>query len=226
LEKYPEKEKGDHLYSAAKGTLNLIPYVGGAVSTLFETVLSSPIDKRKEEWLKNLAATIDDLCNTVEGLKLENLANNNEFVSICIYASNIALRTHQDEKLKRILNAVRNSATGAIGDESKRMIFLRVIDEMTELHIRVFIFLAEIERFVKELDSKQPRSHTTNWGDARNVWDETYNDIRSQDHMLNVIVADLNRYGFVRIKEFHEARLDSVATQFGLEFNKFIKSKS
>lgn len=227
MENYPEKTKGDYLHSTTKGTLNLIPYVGGAVSTLFETVLSSPIDKRKEEWLKSLAATIDELCDTVDGLKIENLAKNDEFVSICIHASNIALRTHQDEKLKRLLNAVRNTATGDIGDESKRLIFLRVIDEMTELHIRVFIFLAEIDQFVKKLNRKQPSNTvSTHWGDARNVWDATYSDIKSQDPMLDVIVADLNRYGFIRIKEFHEARLNSVATKFGFEFNEFIKSRS
>lgn len=98
---------------------------------------------------------IDEFCNTVEGLKPENLANNEEFVSICIHASNIALRTHQEEKLKRLLNAVKNSAVYNIANESKRMIFLRVIDELTELHFRVFIFLVDIKKHTENLDAKQ-----------------------------------------------------------------------
>lgn len=226
MDNYPEKKAGDHAHSGAKGALSLVPVIGGALSTLFETVISSPIDKRKEEWLKSLALTINELCETVEGLQPENLAKNEEFVSICIHASNIALRTHQEEKLKRLLNAIKNSATGDIADESKRMIFLRVIDEMTELHIRVFIFLAEIKKFIKDLDARQSPNTSTHWGDARNVWTETYNDINSNDHILDIVVGDLNRYGFVTIKQFHEARLDPTTTRFGAEFNDFITSKS
>ncbi|MCX2781519.1 hypothetical protein OQJ46_00765 [Microbulbifer thermotolerans] len=226
MEEYPEKKSGDYVHSSVKGGLNLVPIVGGALSTLFETVISSPIDKRKEEWLRSLATAINDLCDTVDGLKPENLAENEEFLSICIHASNIALRTHQEEKLERLLNAVKNTATGLVADESKRMIFLRVIDEMTELHIRVFIFLAEIDRFVKELDSRQPPNQTTFWADARNVWEKTYDDIKSNDNILDVIVADLNRYGFVHIKQFHEARLEPVTTKFGRDFVNFIKPRS
>lgn len=226
MDQIPVKQRGDYVHAGTKATINLIPVVGGALSTLFETVISSPIDKRKEEWLISLAETIEDLCEKVDGLKPESLAKNEEFISICIHASNIALRTHQEEKLKSLLNAVKNTAIGSIGDESKRMIFLRVIDEMTELHLRVLIFLTEIKSFIEALNEKLPSNHYRDWGSAINVWNETYKDIRSNDHILDVIVGDLNRYGFIRIKQFHEARLDSVATKFGMEFCEFINSTS
>ncbi len=226
MDKFPEKAKADYAYDGAKGTLSCIPVIGGAITTLFETILSAPIDKRKRIWLESLAKTVEDLCSEVEGLSPEKLSQNEEFVSACIQASNIALRTHQDEKLKLLLSAVKNAVLLKDIDESKKLIFLRVIDEMTSLHIKIFLFLAKIPYYVEELDKRQPSNHSTNWGDARNVWDETFTDIRSSNQIIDVIIADLKRYGFVYINKFHEARLDSATTSFGNEFLKYIEEKS
>lgn len=223
MEKLPKRGPKDHLHSAAKGGLSCIPIVGGAVAALFETVLSAPIDKRKEQWLLKLAETVDELCSTVDGLSIQSLSENEEFISICIQASNIALRTHHEEKLRRLLNAIRSCVTNPNMDETKRMIFLRILDEMTELHIQTFVFLAETHRFVAELNSRQPPNHPVHWGDARNVWSKFYPDIKSEDPILDVVVNDLHRYGFVFIDKFSHSSLDSVATKLGREFLKFIE---
>ncbi|WP_305813063.1 hypothetical protein [Photobacterium leiognathi] len=42
------------------------------MATLFETVFSAPIDKRKEDWLILLASTVDEVCGKVENLTPEN----------------------------------------------------------------------------------------------------------------------------------------------------------
>ncbi len=82
MEKIPSKEKADYIHDATKASLNVIPVVGGALASIFETVFSSPIDKRKEEWLKRSAQTVDELCSKVEGLTPEKLSKDQEFISI------------------------------------------------------------------------------------------------------------------------------------------------
>lgn len=226
MEELPIKEKADHIHDATKAGLNLIPMVGGALASVFETVFSSPIDKRKEDWLKCLAQTVDQLCEKVEGLTPEKLSNNPEFISIYLQASNIAIRTHSEEKLKALNAAVKNSVLLEGMDESKKMIFLRVIDQMTPLHFKVLHFLTFPEIYIKDLDSRQPPNHSTSWGDLRNVWDELFKDIRSSNHLIDIVIVDLKNWGMIHIGKFHEASLNSVGTGFGKEFVGFINDET
>lgn len=224
MEELPTKNIKDHLHTATKVGLNIIPIAGGPLVEIFETVFSAPIDKRKEEWLKRLATTIDELCEKVDGLTSENLSKNSEFISIYLQASNIAIRTHHEEKLKALNNAVKNSVLQKDLDESKKMIFLRFVDQMTPLHIKVFHFLSFPEQYIKELDSRLPSNTSRHWGSASNVWDEYFGEVKTEAPLLDLITNDLNNYGLVHIDKFHQASMSSVATGLGREFVAFIQN--
>lgn len=187
MEELPTKDRKDYLHKAAKVGLNFVPIVGGGLAEIFETVFSAPIDKRKEEWLKTLAVTIDDLCAKVDGLTPEKLSNNSEFISVFLQASNIAIRTHNKEKLKALNAAVKNSILRKDLDESKKMIFLRLVDQMTPLHIKVFHFLSNPVMYVEELNSRLPANTRTNWGSLTNVWDEYFDDIKSSNSLMDLV---------------------------------------
>lgn len=225
MEDYPEKEY-ENLQSAVKLAAAFIPGIGGALGILFDEVISRPLDKRRQNWCRELISTINDLSNEVDSLKPENLAKNEEFLSVCVQASYIAMRTHQDDKLKSLLNAVKNTAKEALGNEAKRMLFLRIIDEMTELHIRVFVFLKEIGSHVERLNTEAGPCETPNWQTAQNVWKHSFDDIKENDPMLDIVMGDLHRYGFVYKAKFFEARLECNCTPFGKDFYDFIYSKS
>jgi len=226
MDEMPTKEKTNYIHDATKAGLNVIPMVGGALASVFETVFSAPIDKRKEEWLKRLAKTVDELCNTVDGLTPEKLSNSPEFISMYLQASNIAIRTHSEEKLKALNAAVKNSVLVESFDESKKMIFLRVIDQMTPLHFKILHFLSFPEVYIQELDRQQPPNQSTHWGDLRNVWDELFKDIRSSNHLIDIAIMDLKTWGLVHVGKFHEASLHSSSTSFGKEFLKFINDET
>jgi hypothetical protein len=222
MEELPTKDKKDHMHKATKVGLNFIPIAGGALAEIFETVFSAPIDKRKEEWLKRLAMTIGELCEKVDGLTPEKLSNNPEFISIYLQASNIAIRTHHEEKLNALNIAVKNSVIQESLDESKKMIFLRLVDQMTPLHIKVFHFLSFTDQYVKELGSRLPSNTSRRWGSASNVWDEYFKEIKADNSLIDLITNDLNNYGLIYISKFHQASMDSVATGLGREFIGFI----
>jgi hypothetical protein len=81
VEEFPQKDAKDYGYDAIKAGLNVVPLVGGALATAFETVFSSPIDARKEAWLCDLAKVVDDLCNKLEDMTPEKLSQHDEFIS-------------------------------------------------------------------------------------------------------------------------------------------------
>lgn len=226
MEDIPTKELKDYGHDAVKAGLNVVPLVGGALATVFETVFSAPIDKRKEEWLKELAATVDDLCHQVEGLSPETLSKNDLFISAYLQASNIAIRTHHESKLNALKAAVKNTVLLNDYDESKKLIFIRIIDEMTPLHFKVLHFLAIPEGYIAELNKNQGPNVSTHWGDLRNVWDETFKDIRSSDPLIDIVVNDLHRFGFVHIDQFYKASMNSVSTKTGQDFIRFVDGSS
>ncbi|WP_296218494.1 hypothetical protein [Pseudomonas sp. UBA2684] len=217
----PDKDWKDYGHSTVKGALNLIPLAGGALSVAFETIFTAPLDKRKEEWLKNLATAIDELYVKVDGLTPEKLSSNQEFITAVLEASNIAVRSHHTERLSALKSAVKNTVIRTDLNESKKMIFIRVVGEMTPLHFQVLHFLSHPGAYIDKLNSKQ-RSIQTHWGDLQNVWNKTFSEIKSDDPIITLAIKDLHNYGFIRIDEFYKASMESVATSLGKEFAEFI----
>ncbi len=223
MEEFPKKDHTDHAHTTAKAIISVIPVLGGPLVELFQTVFSVPIEKRKEVWIKTLAKTIDDLCVKVDGLTLEKLSNNPEFISICLEASNIAIRTHHEEKLKALNVAIKNSVLHKELDESKKMIFLRIVDQMTPLHIKVLHFFSYTDQYIAELNKRQRKDSFVNWSNASNVWDEYFEyPPKSSDRLLDIITNDLNSYGLIPFNKFHGASLNPSLYGFTKEFIEFI----
>jgi len=225
VEELPQKTIKDYGYDSVKAGLNVVPFVGGALATVFETVFSSPIDARKEAWLCGLAETVDELCCKVEGLTPEKLSESDEFISAYLVASNIAIRTHHKEKLAALRAAVKNTVLMDEYDESKKLIFIRVIDEMTPLHFRVLDFLSKPDTYIKKLNQKSTPNSFTHWGSLSNVWNKTYKDISSDDSLIDIVVTDLHRFGFIYVDKFHSASMNSVSTSTGKQFIEFINDE-
>lgn len=72
-----------------------------------------------------------------KGLKLEDLQNNEQFISVVMHASQAVIRTHQEAKLKALRNAVINVAIGQAPDETLQHLLLNFVDSFTEQHLRI-----------------------------------------------------------------------------------------
>lgn len=226
MAEYPkDKEVGYYGHTAVKAGLNAIPVAGGMLAAVFETVFSAPIEKRKEEWLIRLSVTVDELCSRIEDLTPEKLSKNELFISAYLQASNIAIRTHQKEKVDALANAVKNSVLQESIGETKTLIFIRLIDDMTPMHFRILHFLTFAESYIKTLDSRQPPNQWKNWGSLSNVWDELFPEIKSSNDLLELIVSDLHKFGLINCSHFFEARMTNNGTQLGKQFIEFIEVK-
>jgi hypothetical protein len=135
------KEQGSHLpaatasdaaYAIVKGTLSAIPIAGGFATELFGLMIAPPLTKRRDEWFESLAQRLKTL-----QLDFERLGQNPVFVTTVMHATQVALRTHQEEKLDALRNAVVNSAVGNTPEEDLRSLFLNLIDEFTPTHIHI-----------------------------------------------------------------------------------------
>jgi len=87
-----------------------------------------------EEWLKEFADDFDTHC---EGCKVENIVQDEAFISASVQIARIVVSTHQREKLDYLRNALLNIAVGRGVGEVKQQVFLNAIEAFTPAHVKI-----------------------------------------------------------------------------------------
>ena len=131
----PKPSEGDANHSFAKGMLSGIPGFGGPAAELFQAVVQPPLEKRRIAWMKAVGEKLHKL--EEEGVSLQKLQENEEFISTVMHASQIALKTHSEEKRASLRAAILNVARGQTPDEAVQYMFFNFVDVLSELQIRI-----------------------------------------------------------------------------------------
>lgn len=124
----PEATGKDAAHAAGRAVLAAIPFAGGAAVEIFQHVIQPPLEKRRTEWMNDVGKRLSKL--EEDGIKLESLSENEQFVSAVMSASQVAIRTHQAEKLEALRNAVENVARGQAPDEALQHMFFGFVDSL------------------------------------------------------------------------------------------------
>lgn len=142
------------VHAMLKVGLGAIPYAGSAASEVFDLLFQSPVSKRRDQWIVEIAEGLNIIENKIQEFSIKKLAENEEFISLLLQASHIAMRTHQEEKLLALKNAVLNTAEGVeIGDVEQSM-FINLIDRLTPLHIKLLVFFKEPTEYLQDLQNQ------------------------------------------------------------------------
>lgn len=186
----PNRSTGDVVHAAVRAGLSAIPVLGGTAAELFQLVIQPPLERRRVEWMAAVGEKLREL--EEQGANLEELAKNEEFISAVMQASSIALRTHQQEKLDALRNAVLNTAVGEAPDESLQHMFFHWVDSFSALHLRVLnVFQAP----------KADPGHIT--GSLRAVLEASIPELRNQRHIYDQIWKELFASGLVNTENLH-----------------------
>ena len=141
-EPLPQPDFEDVAHAGRKALVSMIPVLGGAGSELVG-LLSSPVALRRDAWLEDLERRLRDLESKVTGFRLEDLAQNDQFVSPTLVATQGALKTHQKEKLDAFKNAVLNVALGKDSNSDRQSQFLALVDRFTAAHLTLLRFFQD-----------------------------------------------------------------------------------
>lgn len=213
--KVPEQAKGDVAHTLAKAGLSAIPVVGGPAVELFQYLIQPPLEKRRGEWMAQVGEKLQEL--ETEGLKLDELQKNEEFVSAVMHASQIALRTHQAAKLDALRNAIINVAKGQAPDEALQNVFLNLVDSFTELHLRI----------LKVFQAPTPPPNM-GMGGLSNVLEHNIPELRGNRELYDQLWKDLYSRGLVNTDGLHVTMTENGlgqkrTTAIGDAFLKFIE---
>ncbi len=185
-----KKSAGDAAHAVARAGLSAIPVVGGAAVELFQAVIQPPLEKRRDKWMQDIGDRLSQLES--EGLRIEDLQSNEQFISATMYASQLALRTHQESKLEALRNAVVNVAKGQAPEEAVQQLFLNFVDSLTEVHLRI----------LKAFQSPTPPSGMS-VGGLSNVLENSLPDLMGRQAIYDQFWKDLYSRGLVNTEGLH-----------------------
>ena len=175
----PKASKGDVAHAIAKAGLSAVPVIGGPAVELFQHLVQPPLERRRQEWMALVGEKLEELED--RGIDIEKLGQSEEFISAVMHASQIALRTHQEEKREALRNAVFNIASGQSPGEALEHMFFDWIDSFSLLHLQILkLFQAPVPppgmgtgglSSVLEYNMPQLKEHRHTYGQ---VWKDLY----------------------------------------------------
>ncbi len=222
----PKKSAADVAYTVVKAAVSAVPVAGGPAAELLGLIFGPPLEKRREEWLERLAQAVEELQKKVADLTPEKLSQNEVFITTALRASEIAVRTHQEEKLSALQNAVVNSALPGAPSDALQQIFLNYVDQFTPWHILILSFFNGPERWLQERLIAVPNRSFSSRG---NLLEHVIPDLRGNRAFYDQVVRDLHASGLMGTSELHTMLTatgpwQTITTPMGSAFLSFISS--
>lgn len=135
LENYLKPQKKDIVYDGIKASLSAIPGFGGVLAEIFSFGVESPIQKRKRDFLIELAKNLDKL-EEEKQIKISELRDNPEFIDLIMLSLEIAMKNSRREKIQMLQTGVINSILSIKEDMDLNFTFLKAIDDLTWMHVK------------------------------------------------------------------------------------------
>jgi len=189
----PKDDYTDIIYKLVKGSLGSIPLAGSVVAEIFGFILTEPITKRKTRWMELVVDKLNDLEERNNGL-INGLRENDEFISFLLESSQIALKTHQEEKLTILKNVISNFIMETPEDYDKKYSFLKIIEEITPSHIEILNYIHINELEINENINGFPQ-----------LYEKYFKSRKIDKFYFRKCVFDLEKQSLIRInKDFND----------------------
>jgi hypothetical protein len=220
-ERYPQPNEADGTRTALEKLAERVPILGPLTVHIIAQFLVPGVDRRREEWFKELADDIDRLQEKVDGFRVEDLANSEAFVSATIKATRIAIGTHQTEKRKYLRNALLNVAKGTTADELKQQIFLNAIEEFSPAHVKALNLIWRGPALIRWDEHSIPMPQR-NYGAAMEI---VVPQLKGQPGLIGAVLTDLRNRGFSNLSRSESSfPQGGIITNLGVEFLNFVLS--
>jgi hypothetical protein len=212
---------GDAAHVVTRATLSL--FLPSAAMEFFNLLIAPPLEKRRDEWLGTLAEKVDELQQHNDGFRIENLRDNEAFVSAVLQATQCALRTHRREKLDALRNTVLNVALPSAPEDNLALMFIGLVDVLTPWHLR----------FLTVFSTDYLSDSQGLWiaGDNPGCIGDTVPELKGRPELRDTIIRDLVARGLIyasgpdgEIDTSGHYPFRAGVTDLGSQFLKFITS--
>lgn len=225
LEK-PKKSTGDIIHAVVKAGISAIPIAGAPAAEIFALVVTPPLERRRDKWIESIGEGLKELAQKVEGFKIEDLAENEAFITTVTHASQAAVRNHQKEKLEALRNAVLNAALPNPLEQDQQLVFLAYVDTLTTWHLTILKFLDDPKKWGIKHGITYP-----DWsmGSVSAALEHAFPELRGKQETYDVFNRDLHSRGLTSTDNLHitisgVGILASRTTAMGKQFLTFVSS--
>ncbi len=220
----PHETIADHGHSLVRAGIGSIPVVGSAAVELFQSIVTPPLERRRQQWMEEVALGLRKV-EEKQGCIIEDLSSNDAFIDTVMSASQAAIRTSQEEKRKALKNAVLNAALPNAPDESRQQLFVNLIDSMSPWHIRILRFFSDPVKVFREL-GKQPPEYGIG-SSLSQILTTAYPELEHERSLYDQIVKELHSRGLLGTDQLHTMMsgngvYQKRTTQMGDQFLQFI----
>jgi len=188
----PSQTNAELAQAIVRAGLSVVP-AGGAIAELL-AFLQPTFGRRRDVWLQELADGFEDLKDRLDAAEFEALRHNELFVTVVFNATQAAMRTHQPEKLEALRAAVVNSALPMAPDEHTQLMFIRFVDELTALHLRVLSYYRDPAGWFARHDIARP---DMSMGPRSAIMEAALPDLRGQSEVYGQVMRELSARGLV-----------------------------
>ncbi|MEG4397262.1 hypothetical protein [Microcoleus sp. BROC3] len=136
----------DKNYNVAKALVSSVPAIGSLVVPFVENYIVPPATQRLHIFLGSLVRELEQIKSKIESVNFETPVFQTTFMQAC----QIAARTHKEQKLEALKNAVLNSSIPRSLEDDVLAMFLNWIDGFTALHISTLKHLHYLDRYAQE----------------------------------------------------------------------------
>jgi hypothetical protein len=169
---------------------------------------------------------VNEILKTVSELTPEKLSQSDVFVTTALHASQIAIRTHQDEKLEALKNAVVHAALPSAPADSIQQIFLNYVDQFTPWHLAILSFFDGPEAWLQAKSIPKP---ARGFGSRAALLENFFPDLSGARGLYDLIVRDLHAAGLMSAESLHgmittAGAWQKLTTPVGSTFLEFISS--
>src|SRR5262245_60378327 len=165
MRKPPEDSALDRLQAAlsagASGAAGALAQAAGAPPGAAEALvayalgfLSTPVQRRRDSVMADFGAALQDLKRRVG--KLEDLENNDAFLDTVFAAIPVAMRSASETKRRALRNAIVNAGLPGAPDATKQQLFVRLLDDLTDLHAHLLDILASPQAWFQKHNMALP----------------------------------------------------------------------
>lgn len=222
----PKQTNWDAALAIVRALVSAVPAVGSPAVELMSLLLVPPIERRRSEWMEAVAKKLLQL-EEEQRLVLVDLPRNEAFVDTVLNASQAATRTTSNRKREALRNAVLNAALAEAPDETKRHMFLMLVDEFTEWHLRLLELFSDPPAWFHSRGRSVAEQMLT--GSLMRVLRDAYPEAEEHQDLLDLIAKDLHRRGLMGpdgLRAMISARgaTSKNTTTLGDEFLTFIRS--
>jgi hypothetical protein len=193
---------------------------------VFSTIVGFPMGKRLAESIVSISEGLEELEKKIADFKIENLQQNEMFVTAIMQALQIATRNHHKEKIEALRNAILNTAIGNAPDEDLQLMFLNAIDRLAPWHLRILDYFKDPTAFLLKKELKQDSV----MGGASYGLTQAFPELKDQLDFYHLVVTDLISMGFLQPGSYLNTIMSQSGvyskrtTNIGDQFLAFIKS--